>query len=48
MGGWRCVAGGGIAKSAGVYLDHGFPTPAHLTEVFDRLTWTGAAHRLRW
>ncbi|MGH3933209.1 MAG: hypothetical protein ACRDTF_24910 [Pseudonocardiaceae bacterium] len=30
-----------MAKSAGAYFDHGRPTPGHLTEVFDRLVWTG-------
>ena len=30
-----------MAKSAGVYFDHGRPIPAHLTEVFDRLVWSG-------
>lgn len=37
----RRVHNGGVAKSAGVYLDHGRPTPEYLAEVFDRLTWTG-------
>ncbi|MGQ0774366.1 MAG: hypothetical protein ACT4NY_08115, partial [Pseudonocardiales bacterium] len=37
----RRVHNGGIAKSAGTYLDHGRPTPGHLAEVFDRLIWTG-------
>lgn len=35
------VAGGGMAKSAGVYFDHGRPVPGHLIEVFDRLVWSG-------
>ncbi|MDQ3151298.1 MAG: hypothetical protein M3R63_06110 [Actinomycetota bacterium] len=35
------VASGGIAKSAGIYSDHGRPMPDHLTEVLDRLTWSG-------
>ena len=37
----RRVQEGGVAKSAGVYFDHGRPAPGDLTEVFDRLTWTG-------
>ncbi len=37
----RRVHDGGVAKVAGVYLDHGRPVPGHLTEVFDRLTWNG-------
>jgi hypothetical protein len=37
----RGVGEGDVAKSAGVYLRHGCPVPSHLTEVFDRLTWTG-------
>ena len=37
----RRVAEGGMAKSAGVYLDHGSPVPDHLVSVFDRLTWSG-------
>ena len=37
----RRVHGGGVAKSAGVYFDHGCPTPGHLTGVFDRLVWAG-------
>lgn len=37
----RDVGEGGVAKSAGVYLDHGCPVPSHLTEVLDRLTWAG-------
>lgn len=37
----RRVHDGGVAKSAGVYLDHGRPTPEYLTGVFDRLVWTG-------
>lgn len=37
----RSVAGGGVAKSAGVYFDHGRPVPGHLIEVFDRLVWNG-------
>lgn len=37
----RRVAGGGIAKSAGVYFDHGRPVPEHMIELFDRLTWSG-------
>lgn len=37
----RRVADGGIAKSAGAYLDHGRPIPAYLNEVFDRLLWSG-------
>lgn len=32
---------GGVAKSAGVYFDHGCPVPTQLTEVFDRLMWNG-------
>lgn len=35
------VQGGGVAKSAGVYLDHGRPVPGHLIGVFDRLVWAG-------
>ena len=31
----RRVAGGSIAKSAGMYFDHGRPIPGHLIEVFD-------------
>src|ERR1700759_3330176 len=31
----------GIAKCAGAYFEHGRPTPGPLTEVSDRLTWTG-------
>lgn len=30
-----------MAKSAGAYLDHGRQIPAYLTEVFDRLMWSG-------
>ncbi|MGH7511070.1 MAG: hypothetical protein ACREMZ_16630 [Gemmatimonadales bacterium] len=30
-----------MAKSAGVYLDHGRPVPHHMIAVFDRLTWSG-------
>lgn len=37
----RRVRDGGMAKSAGAYLDHGRPTPTYLTGVFDRLIWTG-------
>ncbi|MCA1600372.1 MAG: hypothetical protein LC776_01570 [Acidobacteria bacterium] len=37
----RRVVGGGMAKSAGVYFDHGRPVPEHLTAVFDRLVWDG-------
>ncbi|MGH3914614.1 MAG: hypothetical protein ACRDTC_14590 [Pseudonocardiaceae bacterium] len=37
----RRVHDGGVARSAGAYFDHGRPTPGHLTEVFDRLVWTG-------
>lgn len=37
----RRVADGGMAKSAGVYLDRGRPVSAYLTEVFDRLLWSG-------
>ncbi|MCA1672344.1 MAG: hypothetical protein LC799_09135 [Actinobacteria bacterium] len=37
----RRVHDGGVAKVAGVYLDHGRPVPSHLIEVFDRLTWAG-------
>lgn len=37
----RRVADGGMAKSAGAYLDHGRLIPAYLTEVFDRLMWSG-------
>jgi len=37
----RRVRDGGVAKSAGVYFDHGRPTPGHLAGVFDRLIWTG-------
>ncbi|MGH3926343.1 MAG: hypothetical protein ACRDTT_26345 [Pseudonocardiaceae bacterium] len=36
----RRIHRGGIAKSAGTYLDYGRPTPGHLIEVFDRLIWT--------
>ena len=36
----RRVHNGGIAKSAGAYVDHGRPTPAHLAGVFDQLIWT--------
>lgn len=39
----RRVTEGGIAKSAGLYLDHGRPVPGHLIEVFDRLVWSGLA-----
>lgn len=39
----RRVHDGGVTKVAGVYLDHGRPTPDYLTEVFDRLIWTGWA-----
>ncbi|MGQ0779283.1 MAG: hypothetical protein ACT4NY_33525 [Pseudonocardiales bacterium] len=39
----RRVHDGGVAKVAGVYLDHGRPTPDYLAEVFDRLIWTGWA-----
>lgn len=35
------VASGGVAKSAGVYVDQGRPVPEHMTLVFDRLTWSG-------
>ncbi|MGH3930467.1 MAG: hypothetical protein ACRDTF_10880 [Pseudonocardiaceae bacterium] len=37
----RRIHRGGIAKSAGTYLDYGRRTPGHLAEVFDRLIWTG-------
>ena len=37
----RRIHNGGMAKSAGAYLDHGRPTPGHLAGVFDRLIWTG-------
>lgn len=37
----RRVAGGGMAKSAGVYFDHGRSVPEHLAGVFDRLLWDG-------
>ena len=37
----RRVHDGGVAKVAGLYLDHGRPAPSHLIEVFDRLTWDG-------
>lgn len=37
----RRVAGGGVGKVAGVYLDHGRPVPQHLIQVFDRLVWDG-------
>ena len=37
----RRVHDGGVAKSAGVYFDHGRPTAEHLAGVFDRLVWTG-------
>ncbi|MGH3915209.1 MAG: hypothetical protein ACRDTC_17655 [Pseudonocardiaceae bacterium] len=37
----RRVHDDGIAKSAGAYFDNGRLTPGHLTEVFDRLIWTG-------
>ncbi|HEU0128115.1 MAG TPA: hypothetical protein VFQ48_05860, partial [Pseudonocardiaceae bacterium] len=37
----RRVHEGGVAKVAGIYLEHGRPVPGDLTEVFDRLTWTG-------
>jgi len=39
----RRVHDGGIAKSAGVYLDHGRPTPGYLADLFDQLIWTGCA-----
>ncbi|MGH3940960.1 MAG: hypothetical protein ACRDTG_20445 [Pseudonocardiaceae bacterium] len=39
----RRVHDGGVGKVAGVYLDHGRPTPDYLAEVFDRLIWTGWA-----
>lgn len=32
---------GGVAKVAGIYLDHGYPVPSHLIGLFDRLTWAG-------
>ncbi len=32
---------GGVAKVAGLYLDQGCPVPSYLTEVLDRLTWSG-------
>lgn len=32
---------GGVAKVAGIYLDHGYPVPDHLIGLFDRLTWAG-------
>ncbi|MGH3930439.1 MAG: hypothetical protein ACRDTF_10735 [Pseudonocardiaceae bacterium] len=32
---------GGVAKLAGVYLDHGCPVPEQLTRVFDRLMRDG-------
>lgn len=35
------VRGGGVVKSAGVYLDQGRPVPGHLIGVFDRLVWAG-------
>ncbi len=36
----RSIAGGGMAKCAGVYFNHGRPVPDHLTGVFDRLMWS--------
>lgn len=39
----RRIHDGGITKSAGAYLDKGRPTPGYLTDVFDRLTWSGWA-----
>lgn len=39
----RRVHDGGIAKSAGVYLDHGRPTPGYLADFFDQLIWIGCA-----
>lgn len=37
----RRVEGGGMAKAAGAYVDHGRPTPGHLIEVFDQLIRAG-------
>ncbi|MGH3932723.1 MAG: hypothetical protein ACRDTF_22425 [Pseudonocardiaceae bacterium] len=37
----RRVDGGGMARAAGAYFDHGRPTPGHLTAVFDQLIWAG-------
>ena len=37
----RRVHDGGVAKSAGIYFEHGCPTPEHLAGVFDRLIWAG-------
>lgn len=37
----RRVHDGGVAKSAGAYIDHGRPITEHLTGVFDRLIWMG-------
>jgi hypothetical protein len=37
----RRIAGGGGAKSAEMYFDHGRPVPVHMIPVFDRLRWSG-------
>ncbi|MCA1704306.1 MAG: hypothetical protein LC808_14020 [Actinobacteria bacterium] len=37
----RRVHDGAVVKSAGVYFDQGRPVPSYLTEVFDRIVWTG-------
>lgn len=37
----RSAAAGGMAKSAGAYLDHGQPAPGHVVTALDRLIWSG-------